>query len=254
MFYAGFITTYLYFKLQNTIMSNKLFLFLLVFLAIFSINSVNAEDSSLSDLQILVDNAEDTINLESNYAFVQTDSSHGVSIEKDIKIYGNNHTIDGSDSSILLQVRNSNVYMENIIFLNAGDGALKLSDSNFVIKNCTFINNRAMNGGAIYFEGNCNGLIDNSLFLNNSASHGAAIMVNGENDLNISNSIFNNNVAPINLAIENIDGEARLFSNDNILDNQMYYIEDNLYGYYSNISFVNVSYNDFKNQSFNIKK
>jgi len=236
-------------------MSTKKFLFLLVFLLIISVNGVNAEDNSLSDLRFLVDESNDTVNLDRDYEFVQTDSEDGVFIDKDIKIYGNNHAINGLNSSTLLHVSNCNVYMENINFLNAGNSALKIIDSNIVIKNCTFINNNAMCGGAISFERNCNGVIDNSLFFNNSAYKGAAIMVNtGESNLNVSNSIFNNNAVPTNLVIENIDGEARLFSNDNILDNQMYYIEDNLYGYYSNISFVNVSYNDFKNQSFNIKK
>lgn len=235
-------------------MSTKKFLFLLVFLLIISVNGVNAEDNSLSDLRFLVDESNDTVNLDRDYEFVQTDSEDGVFIDKDIKIYGNNHAINGLNSSTLLQVSNCNVYMENINFLNAGNSALKIIDSNIVIKNCTFINNNAMCGGAISFERNCNGVIDNSLFFNNSAYKGAAIMVNtGESNLNVSNSIFNNNAVPTNLVIENIDGEARLFSNDNILDNQMYYIEDNLFGYYSNISFVNVSYNNFKNQSFDIK-
>ena len=229
-------------------MSTKKFLFLLVFLLIISVNGVNAEDNSLSDLRFLVDESNDTVNLDRDYEFVQTDSEDGVFIDKDIKIYGNNHAINGLNSSTLLQVSNCNVYMENINFLNAGNSALKIIDSNIVIKNCTFINNNAMCGGAISFERNCNGVIDNSLFFNNSAYKGAAIMVNtGESNLNVSNSIFNNNAVPTNLVIENIDGEARLFSNDNILDNQMYYIEDDLFGYYSNISFVNVSYNDFKN-------
>ena len=115
MFYTGFITIYLYFNRHNNIMSNKIFLLLSLFLVILSINAVNAEECSLSDLQVLIDNSSDTVNLDCDYAFVQMDSSGGVSVfDKDIKIYGNNHTIDGSNSSTLFEIKFSNVYMENI--------------------------------------------------------------------------------------------------------------------------------------------
>lgn len=256
MFYTGFITIYLYFNRHNNIMSNKIFLLLSLFLVILSINAVNAEECSLSDLQVLIDNSSDTVNLDCDYAFVQMDSNGGVSVfDKDIKIYGNNHTIDGSNSSTLFEIKFSNVYMENINFLNAGNSALRIYDSNFVIKNCTFINNRAFDGGGIYIEGSSPGLIDNSLFLNNSGYQGSAISMYfwGNNELTISNSIFNNNSAPLILDADG-DGNAHLFSIDNLLDNQMFYSECYRYGMPGNISFVNVTYNDFKNHSFKIKK
>ena len=66
-------------------MSTKKFLFLLVFLLIISVNGVNAEDNSLSDLRFLVDESNDTVNLDRDYEFVQTDSEDGVFIDKDIK-------------------------------------------------------------------------------------------------------------------------------------------------------------------------
>ena len=215
----------------------------LIFIILFlSISVSNAEDSSMSDLQVIIDNADNAISLESDYSFAESDD--GVVIEKDIRIYGNNHTIDARNSSRPFLVQDSNLYIENVNFINAGGCAFTIHSSSFVIRNCTFINN---SGGAIMAVSYLNSSIDNCLFENNAASSGAAVHLYKEfGDFTISNSIFNNNSAGKRLLCEN-DYEISLLSYNNLLDNQMFcYFNRGDFA----VSFVNVSYNGFKNQSF----
>lgn len=231
-----------FFILNHKLFTMKLNVVLIFVILFLSISTSNAEDSSMSDLQVIIDNADNAISLESDYSFAESDD--GVVIEKDIRIYGNNHTIDARNSSSPFLVQDSNLYIENVNFINAGGCAFTIHSSSFVIRNCTFINN---SGGAIMAVSYLNSSIDNCLFENNAASSGAAVHLYNEfGDFTISNSIFNNNSAGKRLLCEN-DYEISLLSYNNLLDNQMFcYFNRGDFA----VSFVNVSYNGFKNQSF----
>ena len=245
-------------------MSLKKFSIIILIIFVLSINTVNAEDGSLSNLQVLVDGS-DNVDLNTDFSFKSGDSQVHVS-DKDITINGNNHVIDGKNSSKLFTFEQCNVYIENLTFINGyketynyeqESGAIDFISSKVTLKNCKFMNNYGSNGGAIYAE-KCDLLIDNSYFSNNYADMGAAISLYCANDENIliSNSIFNDNNCEFNLEIIGppyVDysiGETLLWCSDNLLDNQVYLDShnDNL-----NLTFVNVDYNNFKNKSFIVK-
>ena len=149
--------------------------------------------------------------------------------------------------------------MENINLINGGyeesGGAIFAENSTITLKNCNFINNKAHYGGAIYAL-DSNVLMDNSLFLNNSAYTEASILFGSYDDVTISNSIFNNNVASEFFGIDDAAGseykygDVYLISSDELADHQM--AVDTIY--FPNVTFLNVSYNEFKNQSFKVKE
>ena len=209
----------------------------------FRVSSQNKTyGTSFVDLQELIDEANDEIHLTDDFSFEDGDSH--VIIDKDIRIYGNNHTIDARNSSRIFTVQNHKVYIENINFINANDCALRIYMASADVINCSFINNA---GGAIRSDYYFGGVIDRCLFLNNTADEGAAIYLNDVARLTVSNSIFNNNVAAKKLESWR-DDRIRLSSNDNLLDNQVHC--DWVDGDGQSFSFVNVSYNGIENKSF----
>ena len=236
-------------------MTLKKILFVLIIL-ILSISAVSADDS-FSDLQNLVDNSTDTLELSDDYTFQSDDSNEGIEIShSNVTINGNNHILDGQGSARIFNIMDSNVCLENINFINGNyenGGAIYVENSYILIRNCTFSNNNATSGGAIYMY-DSNAQINNSIFVENSANTGAAIFFDyiTDYDILILNSVFNDNAADEYFAVDE-NGRVLLISNDGMADHQM-----NLYvprdARAPGITFLNVSYNEFKNQSFRFEE
>lgn len=94
----------------------------------------------------------------------------------------------------------SNVTFRNIIFTgsnnpNGWGGAIdSMGKNTIVVENCTFINNIAENGAAIYGYGNL--FVKDCIFINNTATvFGGAIVKDGDGDFLIENCKFINNSA-----------------------------------------------------------
>ena len=125
--------------------------------------------------------SEGSFTLTENYTFnIKNDNPYisGVIIDKDNFILdGQGHYIDGMDTARILQITASNVVLRNIIFRNAystENGGAVYALRNIIIENCTFIDNFAMDGGAVSVY--ANGDIRNSTFERNVALYyGGAI-------------------------------------------------------------------------------
>ena len=176
------------------------------------INFKVARYNSFTALNDEISKATDSISLSQDYIYdPRTDSDHlmGITIdnEKTLTIYGNGHSIKGSNSARLFQIQdNSNVRMENIILENGHGqrdsrseigGAILISYSNLTIINSTLKNNRVNDGGdeaihdgrggAIFASTNSILNITESEFIDNTATNGRSLyMVEG-----ISAYIFN---------------------------------------------------------------
>lgn len=94
----------------------------------------------------------------------------------------------------------SNVTFRNIIFTGANNpngwaGAIdSMGKNTIVVENCTFMNNLAEKGGAIYGYGNL--YIKDCLFINNTATvYGGAVVKDGDGDFILENVKFINNSA-----------------------------------------------------------
>ena len=128
-----------------------------------------------------------TIYLNDDYTF---DSSYdyelicGIEIRRTVTIEGNNHTINGNKEARIFQMHGDNIILKNINFINAyadvsftfaGDygGAIYGRDTVFAI-NCTFTNNTAGRGAAMY-----QGDAINCTFIGNNATEEGGGMYSG---------------------------------------------------------------------------
>ena len=159
----------------------------------------NEESLTFTDLNNTInDNSNSTINLSNNYKYngdLDSELIDGISISRNLTIYGNGITIDGSGNASIYSTSfftkeifslidpNLTVSFYNINFINANaefGGALEYGDA----YNCIFTNNKCEYGGGAIYQGNA----FNCTFIGNSAFSGGAIYQG-----NAYNSTFINN-------------------------------------------------------------
>ena len=170
---------------------------------------LTADSGSFTQLDDKIQNTpvNGSIKLDKNYTYSTGErvGIDGIVINKDIAIDGDGHTIDGANLASIFQITdNANVVLKNIVFANArgtnGSAVIASSSENVEIINSQFINNSALNGGAIYFASadtssiTSNLKIVGSTFVNNRAVNGGAFYVSGDL-FNVTSSTFNHNIA-----------------------------------------------------------
>ena len=146
---------------------------------------------SFWDLNELInDNNDEDVYLNDDYAFdLSTDYSfkYGIRISRVVTIHGNGFTIDGDNTAGIFNANNKVAFMD-IVFVNGKNrygGAINGGSA----LNCTFINNSATDGGAVYDFVS----VINCIFISNSAYDGGAIC--SYEDFNVLNCSFVNNSA-----------------------------------------------------------
>ena len=146
--------------------------------------------NSFSDLYNLISTNESVIYLNKNYNYnFITDArfKEGIIINHNLTIYGNGFTLDGENFVRIFKVQASNVVFKDIVFINSNvfdDGGAVWGNSTSI--NCTFKNNHANYGGALY-----SGSAINCTFTSNYASSNGGAICNGH----AINCIFTDNVA-----------------------------------------------------------
>lgn len=253
---------------------NKAVIISLLILAVITMGAVSAADenataeiqsetqenpASFTDLASLVENASggQTLYLDNDY--VNDGSSEGIDITDAITLDGKNHTIDAGKASNVFNVKNANVILKNINFINAINSAVNgtctLYDCSFkdcysdgyggaiqftsagAIYNCSFVNCSSNSlGGAVYSKVRCNAY--DSSFVNCSSGSGGALR-----DVNANGCYFENCFATSSVggAINNGNAYNSSFVNCHAPDNGgcIYFYEKN--GNIFNCSFVNCS-------------
>ena len=188
----------------------KMFIVFLIFITIFSINIVSAEN--FTDLQHQITEKDfvslnEDIILNQNTFNEENTFMDGISIKnKQISIEGNNHTIFAKDSNFnqakLFNIINSNVTLSNMLIssanFNGAGGAISLDlNSTLILKNVTFKNNSALGihgeGGAVYSAGTL--FCYDCTFENNYANGGGGAIYALAQNSTISSSKFINNTA-----------------------------------------------------------
>ena len=156
--------------------------------------SLNDNDSILSDgegsfseLNSLIENEQSgSLNLNKNYLFLDSDSSlsDGIIIDKDIIISGN-VIIDANNKARIFNIMDGcNVSLNGITFKNAvssNNGGAIHSDGILTLINCSFIDNIANNGGAVYVGSSSSKMVDVNFMNNTALKDGGAIYWNGVN-------------------------------------------------------------------------
>lgn len=116
-----------------------------------------AKDTSFKGLQNDINNSSKKLNLNSNYQKVESDSPHGIIINKsNILIDGCGHTVDAKASSRIFDIYGRNVTITNMILANAdsGSGSAIYINPKASVKtiNVTFRGCQNKNSGTVYVE------------------------------------------------------------------------------------------------------
>ena len=160
---------------------------------------------NFTDLQNAVDNTASgaILTLIDDYTYASGDLIllGGISINKNLVIDGGGHTIDADNQTRIFNVSDGViVVLENITFVNGNDnlmgskGGAVYSEGNLSVESCTFTNNTAYFGAALYVAASGDLKVNGSTFRNNvGVLQGGAIYA--ENKLIVSNSVFENNMA-----------------------------------------------------------
>ena len=139
---------------------------------------LKADEQTFTDLNEAINGNDDNdIYLTSDYKYSSEDSSFnmGIVINRDVNIYGNGHTINGSDEARIFKINVGNVVFYNITFVNGKTtsyGGAILGKCMAI--NCTFKENYADEGGAMY-----EGSAVNCTFTNNTANIYGGAMFGG---------------------------------------------------------------------------
>lgn len=190
--------------------------------------NASSKIGTFTELQTLINNASngDIIELTKNYKNSGEENPIVIN-DKELIIQGNGHILDGHGTSMIIQQNSSSIRkltINNTTFIN-GERAIDcdyvvindclfcnniaptsssidnkggaIKGGNLQIKNSTFINNQAAQGGAIYTQSGSNQYISNCTFFNNDALNGQGGGIYGTSSLNltISDCIFSNNDA-----------------------------------------------------------
>ena len=157
------------------------------------IEILTADEQSFAQLNETINgNIDKDIYLNSNYKYSRGDDSfkNGIIIDRDVNIYGNGHTINGSGEARIFKINSGNVVFYNITFVNGtvtgNTGFGGVINGNCKAINCTFEENHAYSGGAMY-----GGSAVNCTFSGNSAQKDGGAMWYGS----AVNCIFSGNSA-----------------------------------------------------------
>ena len=136
-------------------------------------DTLKVNEQTFGDLNNTINgNSDRDIYLDNDYKYSDDDAAfkEGIIIDRDLNIYGNGHTINGSNQARIFKINSTNVVFYNITFTNGntrGNGGA--INGACIAVNCTFTGNTAEYGGAIAL-----GSAINCTFTNNTAEYGGA--------------------------------------------------------------------------------
>lgn len=154
-------------------MKNKLIMFSLVLIVLFTISAVSAE-GNFTELDNQISESSDELVLNQDYIYDSDNDANftsGVKISKtNFTLDGKGHFIDGNNKASIFDIEGNNITIKNLVFKNAYNEAIMLN----MAKNITFDNITVTNcsssglyGGIIAQMSNIT--VSNSEFISNSA-------------------------------------------------------------------------------------
>ena len=199
---------------------NKIKIFLILFVLLFSIGVVSAE-GNFTALQDEIDASGDSMEITQDYVYDNTtDNSlkNGILIEKsDFTINGNGYTINGGGHARIFNITGNNVTILNLKLINGNsyDGAAIYSSSSItlnkvscinnnatrgaifgnvgsqIIRDCYFENNTGIYAGSIYYDFTAVHII-NSTFTNTTSKYAPAIYHQSHAEFTVQDCTFKN--------------------------------------------------------------
>ena len=253
---------------ENTVLNNDQ--------GTFENTALNNDQGSFDELNNDIQNlaSGDVYNIEKDYCFTNSSRDNPcITISADnITINGNGHCIDGKDKSVTFKIMGDNVKISDLTFSNCHGYGQKLKitiegnpiatnyvtdmspvywkGNNGTISNCIFLENVAVNGGAITWAGD-NGNINNLIFINNTARGvGGAIYLAGRN-ININDTFFINSTSQLFNESVYLDRKHDSFGFNNIGCDNIFYINGTLINADTN-NLRKVYYSQFFDENINI--
>ena len=148
---------------------------------------------SYDDLSKKINESSDSITLESDYKYKDTDSVKKIEFtNRVLTIDGNNHAIDADGKAAIFKVHGGNLTLKNLVLKNTNDTAIQLQNCILNTFNVTFINDNSMdNGGAVYAS-NSTYYSTNDKFTDNSAKDMGSALFASSSRIHIENATFTN--------------------------------------------------------------
>ena len=153
----------------------------------------DAPEMSYDGLSKKINESTDSITLESDYKYNDTDSIKQIEFKnKNFIIDGNNHAIDADGKTGIFKVTGGNLTLKNLVLKNTNDSAILLKNCILNTINVTFINANSPDlGGAVYAH-NSTYYSTNDKFTDNSAKDGGSALFASSSIIDIKNATFTN--------------------------------------------------------------
>ena len=152
-----------------------------------------APEMSYTDLLKNISESTESITLESNYKYKDTDSINHIEFtNRDFTIDGNNHEIDADGKTFMFKVNGGKLTLKNLVLKNTNKTAIEFRNCILNTFNVTFINANSQDvGGAIYAY-NSTYYSTNDKFTDNSAKDGGSALFASSSRIHIENATFTN--------------------------------------------------------------
>ena len=153
----------------------------------------DASEKSYDDLSKEISEASDSITLESDYKYNDTDSVKNIEFKnRHFTIDGNNHAIDADGKTVIFKVAGGNVTLKNLVIKNTKDSAIELRGGILNTINVTFINTNSQDyGGAVYVSKGSY-YSTNDKFTDNYAKDAGSAIFGLNSKIFVNNSTFTN--------------------------------------------------------------
>ena len=151
----------------------------------------NSSEKSFDDLFNNIKETKESITLESDYKYKETDSEKFISFGKiNYAIDGNNHVIDADGKTLVFKVAGGNLTLKNLVLKNTKDSAIQLNGGLLNTVNVTFINANSQDFGGAVYASNGYYYSTNDKFIDNSAKEGGSAIYGENSGIYIDNGTF----------------------------------------------------------------
>ena len=146
---------------------------------------------SYDDLSKKINESSDSITLESDYKYKDTDSiKHIEFTNRNFTIDGNNHAIDADGKTNIFKMNGGKLTLKNLVLKNTNDSAILLRNGILNTINVTFINTTSPNTGGAIYAYNSIYYSNNDKFIDSSAKDAGSALFASSATMHIKNATF----------------------------------------------------------------
>ncbi|MEE1149630.1 MAG: hypothetical protein UH242_01590, partial [Methanobrevibacter sp.] len=146
---------------------------------------------SYDDLSKKINESSDSITLESDYKYKDTDSIKQIEFtNRNFTIDGNNHAIDADGKTNIFNITGGKLTLKNLVLKNTNDSAILLRNGILNTINVTFINATSPNTGGAIYAYNSIYYSNNDKFIDSYAKDAGSALFASSATMHIKNATF----------------------------------------------------------------